>query len=164
MEYLILYLAQFFGVQPEVIIALLPTIVFLFNFASRLIPDDAKGFLGFVGRACAILGLHVSNRVTRGLTVNDLAQFTLDRESEVKPIQRHAPKLEQNGFSVTSQLFGLLMLSLTLTFILGGCTGQTVEKIQTVTCKNADKVRAAAETALAIVNQCPNSTVGGGIY
>lgn len=154
MEQLIYLIAQFFGVRPEVIVALIPTIVFIFNFLARVIPDDSTGFLGFARRACVVLGLYASNRVTSGITVNDLANYTKDE------IVKVPSKPEPNGYVITYGLAWLLAIGLGAILLLGGCT-TTAEAV----CKHQDEVRAAAQATLAMVNQCPASgLVSGGVY
>jgi len=76
MDSIINQIAQWLGVDPSVIIALIPTLVFFFNLAARAIPDDATGALGILRKIVKVLGLYLSNRVTSGVTVNDAAKAT----------------------------------------------------------------------------------------
>lgn len=78
MEQLIAFVAARLGVEPEVIIALLPTLVFLFNLISRLIPDDATGTLGVLNKIFKVLGLYVSNRVSKGVSMAGVAKVVME--------------------------------------------------------------------------------------
>lgn len=43
------------------------------NVASRVIPDKATGFLGVVRQITSVVGVHVRNRVEKGVTTEDMA-------------------------------------------------------------------------------------------
>lgn len=78
MEHLIPLIAMRLGVEPEVLIALLPTLVFLFNLISRLIPDDSTGALGVLNKVFKVLGLYVSNRVSKGVSMAAVAKTVME--------------------------------------------------------------------------------------
>lgn len=78
MEDAIAVIADWLGVDPAVIVALLPTLVFIFNLIYRSIPDDKVGFLGVVRNITKVLGLYLSNRVASGVSVNTVVKSTLD--------------------------------------------------------------------------------------
>lgn len=43
------------------------------NFLYRLIPDDATGWRGAIKPILRVVGLYASNRLTAGISVNDIA-------------------------------------------------------------------------------------------
>lgn len=48
----------------------------------RLIPDDEKGILGLIRDCAKILGLYASNRITSGVTVNQVAEAVAENARE----------------------------------------------------------------------------------
>ena len=70
-------LAALLGVEPSTALLIVGLIVAFANLGGRLIPDDATGFLGVVRKLCKIIGLYASNRITSGLTVNEVARTTV---------------------------------------------------------------------------------------
>lgn len=44
------------------------------DLVGRLIPDDATGWKGFVRKAAKVVGVYVGNRVTQGVSTNDVAK------------------------------------------------------------------------------------------
>lgn len=44
------------------------------NIVSRVIPDDVTGFWGGVRRLATVLGAYVPNRITSGVTTNDVVR------------------------------------------------------------------------------------------
>ena len=47
------------------------------KFGARVIPDDATGAMGYLRRACAVIGVENSSRITAGATVKDAARAAL---------------------------------------------------------------------------------------
>lgn len=100
-------LAAFLGVEPSTALLLVVTLVALANLGSRLIPDDATGFLGLVRKLCKIIGLYASNRIASGLTVNEVARTTvpiieqvgdqLDKVESVVGVVKAFPGLPDRG-------------------------------------------------------------------
>lgn len=77
LEDLVPHVAQWLGIQPSTALFFLMVIVSGSNVVSRLIPEDATGFLHFVRVVTKFIGLHVTNRVTGNLTLNDAATLIL---------------------------------------------------------------------------------------
>lgn len=67
-------LAAFFHLAPETLLAWILVLCTVANIIGRIIPDDATGVLGAVRDVCKALGLYVANRVSSGVTVNDVAK------------------------------------------------------------------------------------------
>lgn len=44
------------------------------RFVGKSIPDDTTGILGVIRKVCKFLGLYVSNKVTSGVTTNDVVK------------------------------------------------------------------------------------------
>jgi len=163
-------IAASLGVDPSVLIALLPTLVFLFNLLYRSIPDDATGFKGIVRNIAKVLGLYMSNKVASGITVNTIAKAVV--EEAPKKIQdeitelveakypnfnrdstgKFVKKSSEDGFATTQFLTSILSLGLLLV-LLSGCTTLTGGK--EVVCANKVAIRTAAEATLRALDQCP---------
>lgn len=69
---LIPLIANQIGVAPTQLLFYLAVFTTGCNVVSRLIPDDATGWLGQVQRVTKVLGVHVSNRVTEGVKTSDV--------------------------------------------------------------------------------------------
>lgn len=67
-------IAAYFHVQPATLLLLIGIVCTGANIVSRLIPDDAVGFPGFVRKVCSVIGVYASNRVTSGISINDLGK------------------------------------------------------------------------------------------
>jgi hypothetical protein len=48
------------------------------NLVARLIPEDATGWKATVRKACKVIGLYVSSRVSSGVSVQDVAKGFVD--------------------------------------------------------------------------------------
>lgn len=85
LENLIPNLAAFFNVQPATMLLLVTIVVTTCNLVGRLIPDDKTGLLGLIRDVCKLLGVYAPNRVTAGITVNDVARSVVGTpEPEVR--------------------------------------------------------------------------------
>lgn len=74
LEMLIPDIAGWLNIQPSTLLLYLIILSTGANVISRIIPDDVTGFWGQVRRVCTIIGAYTPNRVTRGITVNDVAR------------------------------------------------------------------------------------------
>ena len=72
--------AAFLHVQPATLLFYLAFIVTSSNIATRVIPDDATGWRHNVRVVAAIVGMYVPNRVSSGITVNDVAKRVIGAE------------------------------------------------------------------------------------
>lgn len=79
-EYFIPNIAAYFNVDPATILMLVGAICTIANVLSRVIPDDAIGFWGVVRKIASILGVYVSNRVSTGITTNDVIKKVVGGE------------------------------------------------------------------------------------
>lgn len=62
------------GIDGASAIALILGLSMVCNFLYRLIPDDSTGFLGIVKPILRVIGLYASNRISSGITVNDVVK------------------------------------------------------------------------------------------
>lgn len=62
--------------EEQLGIATLFTIL-IANLASRLIPDDSTGAMGWAQKIAKVVGLYASNRVTKGVTQNSVIEAML---------------------------------------------------------------------------------------
>lgn len=86
---LIPMIATEFGIAPSSLLFYLAIVTTLANVTARLIPNDAVGWRGTVRTLASVLGVYVSSRVSRGVTVNDVAAAALttppiDRKAEAE--------------------------------------------------------------------------------
>lgn len=68
----------FFGLQPATMVLLIFIVTTAANAASRLIPADATGALGVIGKICAFIGVHVDNRITAGVKSSDVSRASME--------------------------------------------------------------------------------------
>lgn len=81
-EQIIPNLAAWLNIEPATVLLIFVTISSVSNVIARAIPDDATGFLGGVRSVCKVLGLYVSNRVTKGVSVSEVAtEVVKDKEN-----------------------------------------------------------------------------------
>lgn len=85
-EDLIPPLAQWLGIDPASALFYVGVILAIARVLSRKIPDDKTGFLGLVRDIAALISIDVSNKLTAGITVNDVTKrvIGLDTYDEVK--------------------------------------------------------------------------------
>lgn len=135
------------GLDGASVIATLVMISMVCNFIYRLIPDDAEGWLGKVKPIFKVLGLYASNRVTSGVTVNDvareLARVKVDEASErieevaervderIEEAVTHIPvapafpglrNREQDSEGRIRPLISIFTLMLLIPLLIMGCT------------------------------------------
>lgn len=77
LENLIAPIGAYLGIQPTTFLFYIGLLVMLCNVASRLIPDDKTGFLGWLRAGASWVGLHFPNRISGNITTNDVAAFIL---------------------------------------------------------------------------------------
>lgn len=66
-------LAGFLNVDPSTLLLYMTITGVAANIIGRLIPDDVGGFWGQFRDVCKIIGAYTPNRVTKGVSVNDVA-------------------------------------------------------------------------------------------
>lgn len=114
-ESLIPNLAAFFNVEPATLVFLIGVITTAANVTARLIPEDATGWQGTVRDIAKIIGVYVSSRVTKGVTVQDIAKTTIgsrvdqathdeivdrasDSEALIPEVTQDSPQVVDNAF------------------------------------------------------------------
>lgn len=165
MNDILTYLSQLTGLQPATLVLLGGLIITISNVVSRLIPDDATGFLGAIRIVTKLLGANVASRITSGVTVNDVTRSLLQTPDSRPEIE---DQLKSNGvlpngsgvagitrqangkfaktkanqanstFGVTIVVFLLVILS----FGLAGCATISDAKITKTLCENQIASRA----------------------
>lgn len=75
-------LAAALGVNPVTALAVMLVVGAIANLTGRLIPDDKKGILGLLRGAAKIVGLYSPNRITAGISVNDVARSVIGAQNE----------------------------------------------------------------------------------
>lgn len=93
-EALIPNVAGMLGIEPATALLIVGVVVSVCNLLGRLIPDDATGWLGVVRKVCKFVGLYTSNRVSSGVSVNDVTKAMLDAPADsANTIEEIARKL-----------------------------------------------------------------------
>ena len=80
---LLAWLEEATGIESSSWVLLFTLIVLVSNLVTRVIPDDAKGTLLLLKRITKAIGLYASNRVTSGVTVNEVAKTTIQEIPKV---------------------------------------------------------------------------------
>lgn len=172
MEDFVLAVAALLGISPVTLIVALPAIVAVANVVTRMIPDDATGVLKLVRLATKFIGLYAANRVTSGVTVNDVAKTFADG---VQSAQQVKDKLDAMGIKdvnsvlnrrdpVTGQFMkntdgnvqqkvALVFFGIGALLMLSAC--ETTKTWLANPCKYADKAQRVIDVAQQVVNQCP---------
>lgn len=82
LEMLIPNVADWLNVDPATVLLYLTLFCTIANLLGRLIPDDAEGFLGKFRDLCKVIGVYTPNRVSRGVSVNDVARAVVSKPSQ----------------------------------------------------------------------------------
>lgn len=59
------------------LVALYSMLVLGCRLIARVIPDDKTGFLGLIRKVSRVVGLDLSNRITSGVSINDVSKASL---------------------------------------------------------------------------------------
>jgi len=73
------------GLEGTSLLVLLIFVSMICQVVARLIPEDATGWRNVVRVIASIVGLHVANRITGGVTVSDIANEFIKRRDGKKP-------------------------------------------------------------------------------
>lgn len=111
MDQILNYLAGVLGVDQPTFLLILGVIIAVSNLIGKLIPDDQTGALGVVRKVAKVLGLYVSSRVTKGVSVTDTAKVVADRYKIQSP-----------------WYIGIVAILFTL-FFLSACTAAQKERV-----------------------------------
>lgn len=82
-EHYIPNVAAMLGVEPATVLLFVAIAVAVANFTGRMIPDDKTGVLGAIRHIAKFIGMYASNRVSTGLTVNDVVRTTVPIIDEI---------------------------------------------------------------------------------
>lgn len=167
------------GIDPSLLAALIPLLVFGFNAIARAIPEDATGFPKLIRQIAKVLGIYVSSRVTSGVKVTDVAKIALDKATELDQIQtllgdnvkagnpvfRKQPGRDPETGKFTKiespWFVSVIAIALILPLLSGCATVQTaMDTAKRVACQNPEKVQALIDVAQDALNQCPTNFAG----
>lgn len=101
--FLLTLLEKWTGIGAATWVLVFLGLVQVCNFVTRLIPDDETGWLKQVKRVTRIIGLYTSNRVSKGVTVNDIAKSTVDVVPEIAQAAESKPVIEE-AFDISKAL------------------------------------------------------------
>lgn len=154
--------AQWLGINPILLPFILAVIVAGANLVGRLIPDDATGFLGVIRKICKVAGLYLSNRISSGLSVNDVTKTSAATLDLVDPIpdsnpiapaplatsqaERDAQGRFVAGTKLSSHWIVTALIGLLLASMLSGCI--TDSQLSKDVCSHQIAVRFAANQAM----------------
>ncbi len=80
--------AQALGVEPATMAVVIPLVVLGLNLLGRAIPDDATGWKGVVRKIAKLGGLYLSNRISSGVSVNQVTKVVAGLEpKQVLPVE-----------------------------------------------------------------------------
>jgi len=74
------------GIQPSVLVLIGGVIVTVCGAIGRAIPDDATGVRGMIRMVAKVIGFVVSPRISKGLSVNDVAKSVVANEVIPLPV------------------------------------------------------------------------------
>lgn len=74
LEQLVPDVAKLIGVSPSTLLLYIMVFCTICNVVGRMIPDDKTGFLGGLRDVAKFFGVYFSNRITSGVTVNEVAK------------------------------------------------------------------------------------------
>lgn len=149
-------IAGWLGIDPASLLALIPIFVIIFNTIARLIPDDSTGFLGVVEKIAKVLGVYVSNRVSSGMSLNDIAKSAANVIPEIRfeAEQKDVKEIGETNFEnqgrdkfVPPEFRNLLMIPfLAFSFLLfAGCAttspAATALEISKTICYNREALQ-----------------------
>ena len=182
MEELVLMAAAALGISPVTLIMMIPLIVGLSNVITRLIPDDATGILKVVRILTKIIGIYAANRVTSGISVNDVAKTFADgvkgadsakdrlADLGIKDVNSvlNGTEIVRNPFPTRDPVTGkfvrnvdgnvthrvaLVFFGIGALLMLSACA--TTKTWLANPCKYAVKAQRVIDVAQQVVNQCP---------
>lgn len=82
LEHLIPNIARWLNIQPATLLLYIGLIMTTANFAGRMIPDTAVGWLGVVRRICKFIGVYAQNRVAPGITHAAVIKDIIGQQAE----------------------------------------------------------------------------------
>jgi hypothetical protein len=173
-DFIIRWIAGQFGVQPTTLFIILSIIVTGSNMLSRIIPDDAVGFLATVRKVATVIGLYVPNRVSAGVTVMDAAKIVVSgmakdpvmnqiaEEAEAATARSFFPpqqvEPEQDGSSgETLRSHWMIAVVIFVAVMLSGCMTipSTAAGATQAVCAHREAIIKTAEAAIRVVQACP---------
>lgn len=70
---IITLLSHMLGINTGALVGYLALLVTIANLLGRTIPDSATGWLGTVRKVAKVIGFYVGNRITPGVSANEIA-------------------------------------------------------------------------------------------
>lgn len=142
------YIQLYFGIDGTTLLATLAFVSIICRLVGNLIPDDKKGWLGVVRNVCQILGLYASNRLTSGVSVNDVARVVADTPMQTRdPISgKFTPMNVLDRARTTRSHWGASVVALCLVSLVTGCTTLQRRAIGGLACTNLPYLRQLIET------------------
>lgn len=138
MNDLVSLLASLFGVEDATLLALLPLVILVSQLVARLIPNDATGVAALVRKLASVVGLYASSRVTKGVSVTDVAAASLPASNAKRP-PRNFFNDDRGSVSIRHALMLPVVGSMLL--LLSACMTPSMERVRDGArhlCENTD--------------------------
>lgn len=99
MDDLVTTISNLTGIQPAVLVLIGGIIVMVCGAIGRAIPDDATGWQGTVRKVAKFVGFVVSPRISKGLSVNDVAKGVVASNAIPLPVSEteSAPAVDESS-------------------------------------------------------------------
>lgn len=145
-------IAELLGLEGTSLLACLAVISLICRLIGKSIPDDATGVQGMIRRVTKLLGLYVSNRITSGTSVSDVAKTVVneelsDRLASVEQGQKPFPGVRDERGRFVKTTAPLMLALLLLPMALGGCATASAPSpamiLARTVCSNTDVLAAA---------------------
>ncbi len=104
-EHYIPNLAAFLGVDPATALFFVTVLVVTANLVSKFIPDDKTGVLGLIRKITTFIGIAASNRISAGLTVNEIAKTTVPIIEQIGEVQEQMESKLENAAAEVVEAF-----------------------------------------------------------
>lgn len=152
MEDLFNWLVNTLRLEDTSNVSMLILVSLLGSFFGKLIPDDKKGVLGFVRNVCKAAGLYVSNRISSGVSVSDVARSVEKSgvaDADLVLARRPDGRFKKIGESGFAGLDTMLWLGV-LAFVLAACIPRQERVVVDITdavCKSVPTAQMALDAA-----------------
>lgn len=142
-------IADYFGISGASLLATLAVTSLVCNLIGRLIPDDATGWQSVVRNVAKVIGLSVSSRLTKGVSVSDVAKVLL--ESRIPPAPAGKGETVEDAARTVKSPWIAGVMALFLSLLLMGCTTTQMDrgiKVTNALCSNAPLAQLVLDQAV----------------
>lgn len=144
---------QLTGLDSTKLVLVVMLASMLARFFGPLIPDDSVGFWGFLRKVLNIVGLYSSNRITSGVSVNDVVKVVANSTTTVRDESgKFTGQTVADAAKTVSSHWAATLLAMAMIgmLVLGGCTTaqtQRLGQIGVAVCNNVPLAQALLDNA-----------------